>query len=142
MPNEVTSKRASWGFALLLSVIAGIAFAGMTISGWIHGWEARVALAIFLALGVLVVRQSPHRPVPHGFVIGFLSALIAIELQAAFLPIYFANNPGYALIEIPFGLPARLATAIFAPIHAALGGLLTAGIVWLLGKFWCRGLSL
>jgi len=141
MPNDETIQRALWGFALILSGIAGIAFASMTITGWIHGWEGRVSLAIFLALSVLIVRRVPHRPVFHGFVIGFLSALIAIELQAAFLPIYFANNPDYALIEIPFGLPARLATAIFAPLNAAVGGLLTAGIVWLIGKFWRRGLK-
>ncbi len=79
-----------------------------------------------------------RRRMLHGFAVGFLSALVAIELQAVFLPLYFANNPGYELIEIPFGLPARLATAIFAPIHATLAGIVTAGIVWVLSRFWSR----
>lgn len=139
MPNGESTKRLLWSFVLVLSGVAGIAFASMTIAGWIHGWEGRVALAIFVVFGVLIVRRAPRRPVLHGFITGFLSALIAIELQAAFLPIYFDNNPDYALIEIPFGLPARLATAIFAPINAAIGGLLTGGIVWLIGKFWRPG---
>ena len=134
MPNDQASKPIAWGFVLLFSVIAGLAFADLTISGSIQGWEGSVALAILVVLGFVVIGRGLHRPILHGFGVGFLGGLLAIELQAAFLPLYFANNPEYALIEIPFGLPARLATAVFAPIHATLAGLLTAGIVWALGR--------
>ena len=133
------SKPSACRFVLIFSCIAGFVFADLTISGLIHGWEGPVALAILVFVGVVVVHRRLHRPVFHGFGVGFLSGLFAIELQALFLPIYFANNPEYALIEIPFGLPARLATAIFAPLNATLAGLLTAGIVWILGRLWSRG---
>ena len=126
------SERLAWGFILPVSGVAGVLYAVLTIFGWIHGWEGRVALAILLAVAALAAGRAPSRPVLHGFVSGFLAGLLAIELQAAFLPFYFTNNPEYAQIEIPFGLPARLATAVFAPIHAALAGLLTAGAAWIL----------
>ena len=87
----------------------------------------------------LVAPRDLQRPLLHGFVTGFLTGLVAVELQAAFLTENFANNPEYALIEIPFGLPARLATAVFAPVHATLTGLLTARIVWIPGRFLSRG---
>jgi len=63
-----------------------------------------------------------------------LAALAAIELQALFLPIYFANNPGYAEIEIPFGLSARVATAVLGPLNALIAGTITAIITWLFSK--------
>lgn len=124
----------AWAFVLLFSGVIGVLFAILTIFGWIHGWEGHTALTILLVIGVIVFRQDLHRPVFHGFIVGFLSGLFAVELQAAFLPMYFTNNPEYAAIEIPFGLSARLATAIFAPIHGIIAGSLTAGIVWVLGK--------
>ena len=124
----------AWGFVFLSSGVAGILFAVLTIFGWIHGWEGRTALAILVVVGFVVFRRDLHRPVFHGFIVGFLSGLFAVELQAAFLPTYFANNPDYAAVEIPFGLPARLATAIFAPMQGIIAGSLTAGIVWILGK--------
>ncbi len=134
MPKEESPTKTPWLFVLLVAGIPGYMFADLTIAGWIHGWEGPVALALILLVGFLVFRKNLPRPVRYGFGIGFLAGLLAIELQAAFLPLYFANNPDYALIEIPFGLPARLATAVFAPINATIAGLLTAGVVWLLGK--------
>ncbi len=93
---------------------------------------------IALSGSFLVVHRGLHRPIRHGFSFGFLSGLIAMELQALFLTLYFAYNPEYELIEIPFGLPARLATAIFAPVNAMIAGLFTVGLVWILGKIWNR----
>lgn len=141
MSNEKTDKRLAWGFILGLSGIVGSVFAGLTITGWIHGWEGRVALIMFVVVALLVSHSAPYRPALHGFAVGFLTVFLAVELQAAFLPIYFANNPDYALIEIPFGLSARLATAIFAPVHATIGGLLTAGFVWTISNIRRRNLS-
>lgn len=136
MSNHYESQPLAWRFVLLLSGIAGLMFAFLTISGWIHGWEGSVALAILFAGALVVVARGLHRSVLHGFAAGFFSGLFAVELQAVFLPVYFSNNPGYELIEIPFGLPARLATAIFAPLPAMIAGLLMAGMVWALGKVW------
>ena len=93
-----------------------------------------MALALLATMAFIVVVRRLHRPVLHGFWAGFLAGLVAIELQAAFLPIYFSNNPGYSDIEIPFGLPARLATALLAPLPAFVAGLATAGTAWLLNQ--------
>ena len=134
MSNDHASRPLAWGFVLLVSGIAGFIFADLTISGLIHGWEGRVAIGILVVAGFVVAYRGMHRSVLHGFGVGFLSGLFAVELQAAFLPTYFANNPEYALVERPFGMPARLATAVFAPINATLAGLMTAGIVWMLGR--------
>lgn len=133
MHDKQASTAVTWKFPVLLAGFAGVIYAVLTISGWIHGAEGRVALVILCVIGVLTALRETRRPVLHGFVTGFLAAFVAIELQAVFLPLYFANNPAYELVEIPFGLPARLATAIFAPLHATLAGLLTAGFVWCLG---------
>lgn len=138
MPDELKNPSLEWSFVLLLSGIAGTLYATLTIFAWVRGVEGSVVLMTLVILGLLVARRVSKRPVRHGFVTGFISAFLAIELQALFLPLYFANNPEYALIEIPFGLPARLATAIFAPLQATLAGGLTAGFVWLWNRIWPR----
>lgn len=121
----------SWRIVLPLAAGIGVLYSSLTISGWINAMEGWVALALIGAMSVVVVWMVPQRPVRNGFFAGFLAALIAIELQALFLPLYFSNNPGYADIDIPFGLSARLATALFAPLNAVLAGVLTAGCSWL-----------
>lgn len=141
MKNMHESQPLVWRFVLIISGTAGLAFGGLTIFGWIHGWERYVALAILAVVALLVVRRGMHRPVRHGFATGFFFGLFAAELQAVFLPLYFTNNPEYALIEMPLGLSPRLATALGAPIPATIAGLLTAGIVWLLGKLWKKNTS-
>lgn len=134
MPGNGSSESISWRFVLVVSGVAGGLFAALTISGWIHGWEKIVAPGILVALAMVVLIRNPKRPVLHGFLAGFLAGFVAVELQALFLPWYFVNNPEYALIEIPFGLSARLATAVFAPVHATLAGTLIAGMVWVVGR--------
>ena len=141
MPDQELNGHLAWRFILGLSGIVGSVFAGLTITGWIHGWEGRVALILFVLVGLVVARHTTYRPALHGFAAGFLTVFLAVELQAAFLPVYFANNPDYALIEIPFGLSARFATAIFAPVHATIGGLLTAAIVWMFSNIRRRNSS-
>lgn len=119
---------------ILGSAVFGLIFAQLTIAGWIHGWEGPVALAILALVALIVALRAPGRPVIHGFLTGLLAALVAIELQALFLPIYFANNPGYAEIEIPLGLSARVATAVLGPINALIAGAITALLTWLFSR--------
>ena len=122
-----------WSLILKLSLV-GVLFAALTIAGWIHGWESRIAPGLLLLLAAIVALRVDARPTRHGFVAGFLAAFVAIELQALFLPIYFSNNPGYDQIEIPFGWPARLATAVLGPINALLAGVVCAALTWILSK--------
>lgn len=126
----------AWRFLLLVSGVAGFCFADLTISGLVRGWEGSVALALLFAVAFIVSSRRLRRPVLHGFGAGFLTGLFAIELQALFLPLYFSNNPGYSEIDIPFGLSARVATALLAPLPASLAGALTAVTVWLLNGLW------
>ena len=123
----------NWRVILALTPL-GLLFAVLTITGWIHGLERQFWLGVVALAAVVVSIRVSSRTVLHGLVAGFLLALVAIELQALFLPTYFSNNPGYADIEIPFGLSARFATVVLGPINAVLAGVVCAILTWLFSK--------
>jgi len=123
------ARQLDW--KLILAVLpAGVLFAAATIFGWIHGYERSVAPVLLLIAAFVVAWHVRDRPFAHGFLAGFLIAEAAILLQALFLETYFANNPDYRAIEIPFGLAARTATFLLSPINAILAGLLVGVVVW------------
>jgi len=115
---------------LLIGALAGLTFAGLTIFAAIHGAEHIIALAMFVSVALLATIAAPGAPKRNAFVGGFLAALFAVLTQAAFLPIYFENNPSYQLIEIPFGLSARSYIILFAPLGAVVAGVVTAIFAW------------
>ena len=122
-----------WDYLLLLSVI-GAVYGAITIFGWIHGYEYWVALVLIGGVGkiaALLVRQAPLR---NAFAAGFLAALLALALQAAFMPVYFVNNPAYAAEEIPLGLSARQYTLLFAPLGALFAASLAVASAWLVSR--------
>lgn len=124
----------AWKLVLALAPI-GLVFAALTIAGSIPGVQAtqRTALGLLAIVGVIAGLRAPGRPFLHGLVAGFIVGLAAIWTQAMFLDTYFANNPGYADIEIPFGLSPRLATFLLGPINAFIAGVI-AGLVALLSR--------
>ncbi len=115
---------------LLIGAMAGLTFAGLTIVAAIHGGEHMVGLSMIVGIALLAVVVAPDAPKRNAFASGFLMALVAVLTQAAFLPIYFDNNPSYQLIEIPFGLSARSYIILFAPIGAVVAGVVTAIFAW------------
>ncbi len=129
--------RLEWRLVLPLGLL-GFLFAGLTIAGWIHGWEGRAALVILTSYSVAVALWAPVQPFRHGLATGFVGALLAIETQALFLPTYFANNPEYAELEMPFGLSPRVATAVLGPLNAVVAGLVSGVLAWLLWRLFRR----
>lgn len=125
-------KRFSWKLVFVLAPI-GLVFAALTILGLLPGVKSTqwTALALLAVVGVIVARRAPTRPFLHGLAAGFVVALVAVEVQALFLDIYFANNPQYADLEIPFGLPPRLATAVLGPVNAVFAGVISGIVAWL-----------
>lgn len=121
----------AWKLILALAPI-GFVFAGLTIAGLIPGVQAtqRTALGLLAVVGLVAGLRAPGRAFRHGLVAGFVVGLAAIWTQALFLDTYFVNNPGYAEIEIPFGLSPRLATFILGPINAVLAGLIAGVVAW------------
>ncbi len=123
---------------LLVGVLAGLTFAGLTIVAAIHGAEHRVALAMLVGIALLAVFAAPDAPKRNAFASGFLIALVAVLTQAAFLPVYFENNPSYQLVEIPFGLSARSYIMLFAPLGAAVAGAMTTAVAWVAAVIFLR----
>ena len=128
-------RRFNWRLVLGLASL-GLVFAVLTISGTLPGQDATMwaALGMLVIIGIVIALRAPARPLLHGFAAGFLAGLVAVETQALFLTTYFANNPQYAEIEIPFGWPPRLATAVLGPLNAALAGVITGVLAWALWK--------
>ncbi len=131
MTALATVKRFHWKLVAALAPL-GLVFAALTITGSIHGVNATrwVALGLLAIAGVAVALRAPGRPLRHGFAAGFFAGLVAVETQAVFLGTYFANNPQYADLEMPFGLSPRLAVFILGPINALLAGLIAAAVGW------------
>lgn len=119
-----------WKLILTLAV-SGVPFAALTILGLINesttGW---LALLLPAVIGAAAGLRRPDRAVAHGFLAAFVAGVIFVELQALFLPLYFENNPQYRSIPIPFGLPARVATAILGPANAILAAAVAAATAW------------
>ena len=122
-----------WDYALWLSV-SGLLYAAMTIFGWAHGYEYWVALVLIGGVGKLAALLAPRAPIQNAFAAGFLAAMLALVLQAVFMPVYFDNNPAYTAVEIPFGLSARQYTLLFAPPGGLLAATLAAASAWLVSR--------
>ncbi len=131
----MSANRFSWRLAAG-GALVGLVFAALTITGSIPGQNATqwVALGMLTLVGVVTALVAPNRPFLHGLAAGFLTGLVAVETQALFLGTYFANNPQYADVEIPFGWPPRLATAVLGPLNAILAGVITGVLAWLFWK--------
>lgn len=131
--SDPTDRPFLWKLVLALAPI-GLVFAALTITGSIPGLRATqwTILLLLTLVGLVIALRAPGRPFRQGLVAGFLVGLVAVETQALFLGTYFANNPEYADVEIPFGLPPRLATALLGPLNAALAGLIAGVVAWLL----------
>jgi len=129
------SRRFSWT-PVLSTAPLGLVFAALTITGSIRGVEATkwVALSLLTIVGVIVALRCPRCPFRHGLAAGFLAGLAAIWTQALFIATYFANNPGYAGLEMPVGLTARQATFLLGPLNALLAGLVVGTLAWFIRK--------
>ncbi|MEM8815873.1 MAG: hypothetical protein AAGE85_08600 [Pseudomonadota bacterium] len=133
MQTAFEAKGMLWGRVLILAV-AGPVYGGLTILGWIHGIEHWVALILIGGVGKAAALLAPSAPIRHAFAAGFLTAVAALLTQALFVPLYFENNPGYASIEVPFGLSARAYTLGFAPLGGLAAGLLAMAAAWLVSR--------
>ena len=126
-------SKIEWRRIFLVS-LSGLVFAGLTIFALVQGREHWVALLILIGIATSMAKQVPLAPKRNAFVAGFLTALIAVWTQAAFLPLYFEYNPSYRVLEIPFGLSPQAYTVLFAPIGALLAGILAALVAWPIAK--------
>lgn len=131
-------KRISWGLVFLLS-FSGFVFAGLTIASWIAGYEHLVGLIMIAGVAKGAVFFAPEAPKRNAFAAGFLTGIFAVWTQAAFLPLYFKNNPDYLEIEIPLGLSPVAYTILFSPLAGlaagALAVVIAAVIAWPMAKF-------
>ena len=134
--SERIESPLAWKLIVGLAPI-GLIFAALTITGSLPGASATrwTALGLLAVVGLTIGLRAPGRSFRHGLVGGFLVALVAIETQALFLGTYFANNPEYMDIEMPFGLAPRLATALLGPLNAILAGLVVGLIAALVARY-------
>lgn len=114
------------------ALACGSAFGASTIFALIHGAEHYVALACLALIAAIAAFADARRPLLDGFIGGFLFALTALALQAAFLPLYFENNPDYAATELAWGLSPRSFILLFAPLGGLVAGCACALIAWLM----------
>ncbi len=131
-------KNINWPLVLMLS-LSGFLFAGLTIASWIAGYEHLVGLIIIAGVAKGAVFFAQAAPKRNAFAAGFLTGVFAVWTQAAFLPLYFKNNPEYLEIEIPFGLTPGAWTVLFSPLAGLAAGvlalLIAAIIAWPMAKF-------
>jgi len=132
-PVAGRSSRIRWDYTFLLS-LSGLFYAAVTVFGWVHGFEHWVALVLIGGVGKIAALLAPQAPLRNAFAAGFLAALLALMLQAMFMSVYFANNPGYANVEIPLGLSARQYTLLFAPLGGLVAALLAAASAWFVSR--------
>ncbi len=128
----ITNRRRQpldWKLIVGLAASAGVAYAALTIYGVIAGWESLIALGMLAVVNGAAAAWLRHRIAAHGLILGFLTGIFAIELQALFLPLYFQHNPTYLAIEIPFGLSARAATALGAPIPSLIAAVISVVMI-------------
>ena len=118
-------SRIRWSLVGSLALV-GPLFGGLTIFAIIQGWEPIVAAILLLGIGMACALLIRRHPVRNALVAGFLAGLLAIWTQVAFLDAYFAANPAYRQIEIPFGLAPRSWTVLFAPLGAVAAALVAA----------------
>ena len=118
--------------AILATAPLGLLFGVLTVMGVIPdaAGTQRLALVFLGVLGVAVGLRVPDRPFLHGLVAGFVAGLIAIEIQAIFLTTYFANNPQWANLEMPFGWPPRVVTAVLGPLNAVVAAAIGGAVAW------------
>lgn len=131
--NEM-STRSARRLAVIGSLV-GLLFAAVTISGTLPDATAtrRTATALLALLGVAAGVLSESRPFGWGAFAGFVAGFVAIETQALFLPTYFANNPQYSGLEMPFGWSPRFATAVLGPLNAIVAGVFSGAIAATMG---------
>ena len=115
---------------IFVASLGGVVFGALTIFAVISGHEGLFALLIIAGIAKLMAFRVSDTPIRHAFAAGFLAGLLAVWSQAAFLPLYFENNPAYAQIPIPFGLPARTYTALVAPLGGLISGCLASIVAW------------
>ncbi|MFQ5528158.1 MAG: hypothetical protein ACE5GX_18125 [Thermoanaerobaculia bacterium] len=129
--QENTGSGLDWKLVLAVTPL-GLVFAALTITGTLDGVRATqwTALGLLAVVGGIIGLRAPRRPFRHGLAAGFLAALVAIEAQALFLPIYFANNPQWADLEMPFGWSPRLATAVLGPLNTILPAVIVGALAW------------
>lgn len=117
-------EKINWRLVISAAVIAGAAYAGLTIMAIIQGYEHWVALIFIGGVAKLVAVMAKTAPARNAFAAGFLFAIVALFFQALFLPVYFNNNPEYASIPLPWRLSPVAYIALFAPLGGLLAGLL------------------
>jgi len=126
-------KILNWPLIAIVGA-SGFVFAAATITAWIQGYEHWVGLIFIAGAGKMAAFFAPKAPMRNAFIAGFFMGLTAVWTQAAFLDLYFKNNPAYLAVEIPFGLDARSWTIIFAPAGAILVGILSSLVSWPIAK--------
>ncbi len=129
--------KIKWRLVLFLS-LTGLLFAGLTVASWIAGYEHLVGLIMIAGVAKGAVFFAPEAPRKNAFAAGFLTGIFAVWTQAAFLPLYFKNNPKYLEIEIPLGLSPFAWTVLFSPLAGLAGGVvalfLAAILAWPMAK--------
>lgn len=127
-------KRIKWSL-VVAGATTGIVYAALTIIALIAGYEKSVALALIAGIGLGAGLFSPGAPIRNAFVAGFVAGILAILTQAVFLSTYFANNPAYAELPIPFGLDPQLYTFLSSPAGGLIVGALACLVAWPVAVF-------
>lgn len=112
------ANRAIWAFA----GASGLAFAALTITAVIHGYEQTIAIIGLLSIGwIAALIGDSFKIIPKA---GFVAAFLAVVTQAVFIDQYFLANPEYASIRVPFGLSAQMWTVLASPLAGLAGAVL------------------
>jgi len=126
---------------ILLLSLAGIVVGLSTVLGLIHtGFEFLLWVVCGIAFGAILGNAVPQQPFRHGFLTGFIAAILSALVQVVLFDHYLTANPEAALSfgQLPEGMYPQVVILILAPLVAGLNGLFFGLCAWLAAKVLTR----
>lgn len=120
----------NWKLVGLLSVL-GVAMGVKAVLGLVQENERLFWITLAVLMGLILAQNRVPKPFLHGLLTGFLAGLVAMIIEAAFLPTYLANNPVIAGEFTESASKSRLFLLLSSPAIGALYGLFVGSMTWL-----------
>ena len=117
---------------VLLSLL-GLVIGFASVAGFLQsGAETGSYCILAVVCATLIARLVPSRHFLHGFLTGFLAAVLGTLVEVLFFDRFLANNPKAveAFQRIPSDVPPRVLVILMTPIVAACLGVFTGFLAW------------
>ena len=107
-----------------LTIIGGLLFGALTVTGFTLGYENQILLALLAIIGIAAVMHLDQYHYRHAFLGGALGLLSVGVVQMIFMSTYFTNNPGIDSAIAETGFTPLQYLMIYTPIGTLIGGII------------------